>query len=73
MARLDAFDVSAVQFPVLEWLPANLHLHTHDAFSPFPREHLGAYDVVYIRFVVTVVSRGNVVTLLRNLIELLSE
>ncbi len=71
--RFDSFDISAAQYPVREWLPSNVHPHTHDAFETFPQKHLGTYDVVYIRFLITLVNSENVTTLVRNVMDLLSE
>ena len=61
-----------MQYPPREWLSANLHLHTHDVFTPFPNEYLNHYDVVHLRFMTPVLSKKNVPLLMRNLVSLLS-
>ena len=70
--RLDAFDISGALFPPSEWMPPNVLFHIQDAFALFPEEHLSKYDVVAVRFLMTVVSNENVVKLLHNLETLLS-
>ena len=69
--RLDAFDISPDQFPPTTSSPPNLHFHTHDAFTPFPDEFQGAFDVVGIRFVLCVVNNPDAPRLLQNLVSLL--
>lgn len=71
-ARLDGFDISLTQFPPQQWLPSNLYLHTHDAFTPFPDEHLGCYDVIHLRFFVTMLGWNNLSLFIENLRTLLS-
>ena len=70
--RFDGFDVSAAQYPVREWLPPNVYLHTHDVFLPFAPEHWGQYDVVHMRFMISLITEENVSSLLENLALLLS-
>ena len=72
-AQIDGFDISSAQFPIGEWLPRNVHLYVQDAFSRFPRECIGMYDVVHVRYFVTVVCGRNVEGMMRNLGSLLSE
>jgi hypothetical protein len=72
-ARLDGFDISPDQYPLKEWLPPNVHLYTHDAFTPFPATYIGQYDVVHLRFFLTLLNTGEkVATLIENLMALLS-
>ena len=71
IARIDGFDVSAAQYPHREWLPTNIHLHVQDIFAPFPSDHVGQYDVVHMRFFVTLLDPSNVQGLLENLMTLL--
>lgn len=53
-------------------MPGNLHFHTHDAFSPFPPEHQGKYDVVALRFFLTLTNTEKVALLMENFKALLS-
>ena len=71
-AQLLGFDVSADQYPPGEWLPGNVALHEHDAFTPFAPELLGSFDVVHLRFFITLLNGENIRPLLDNLKTLLS-
>lgn len=44
----------------------------HDAFEPFRPEHIGAYDIVHLRFFITLLNADNVHRLFANLLTLLS-
>ena len=57
----------------MEWLPSNVSLHVHDAFTAFPEELWGTYDVVHLRFFVAVVKDNDPGVLLANVVKLLSE
>jgi trans-aconitate methyltransferase len=73
-ASIIGFDISNAQFPPVEWLPLNVSLHVHDAFTPFPESHIGQYDIVHMRFFVTLLkSEDEVQRLVENLAALLSE
>lgn len=63
--------MSNEQYPPKEWLPDNLSLHVHDAFQPFPEEHLGKYDLVHVQFFITIVRESDPLPLIKNLITLL--
>ena len=71
-ARIDSFDISEDQFPVRGWMPLNLHWHRHNAFDPFPEDHLGVYDALQIRYFLTLVRPTNVASIVKNLAALLS-
>ena len=71
-AVIDGFDVSAAQYPYHKWLPKNVHLHVHDAFAPFPPDHIGIYDIVQLRYFFTLLDPQNVQGLVENLMTLLS-
>ncbi|KAI1465649.1 uncharacterized protein F4812DRAFT_466098 [Daldinia caldariorum] len=70
-AELHGFDISSNQYPPQEWLPKNVFLHEHDAFKPFAPEYLGSFDVVNLRFFITLLNKENIQPLLSNLITLL--
>ena len=73
VGRIDGFDVSGAQFPPREWLPHNVHLYVQDVFAPFAEEFVGVYDVVHVRFFMTlVVDTEALGPLIRNLMTLLS-
>lgn len=69
--QVDGFDISSGQYPPADWLPPNVHLHTHDVFAPFPHEHLAKYDIVHMRYMSTLVTMNNLPVLLNNLMSLL--
>ncbi|KAI0420095.1 S-adenosyl-L-methionine-dependent methyltransferase [Xylaria grammica] len=70
-AQFHGFDISRNQYPPNEWLPNNVSLHEHDAFKPFAPEFLGTFDVVNLRFFITLLNGKNVQSLLGNLKTLL--
>ena len=70
---LDGFDISPAQYPPRALLPKLINLHTHTALAPFPQEFLGKYDVVNLRFLITVLDRDRFGTLLGSLTSLLSK
>jgi hypothetical protein len=71
-SQLLGFDISADQYPPEEWLPENVSLHEQDAFKPFAPELVGSFDVVHLRFVITLLNAENIRPLLDNLKTLLS-
>jgi len=71
-ARLQGFDITAVHFPAKEWLPDNMSMHILDAFTPdLPADLVGAFDVVHIRTISSVVKDNNVQPLITNLVKML--
>lgn len=71
-AQLDAFDISASQYPPQEWLPHNISLHIHNAFSPFPQDALAKYDVVHVQCFITLIANDDPAPLIEILMSLLS-
>lgn len=71
--KLYGFDISSAQFPSSVWLPPNVRLITHDAFSPFAEDLQGAFDVVHMRFMATLINETNFPVLMANIVALLSE
>ncbi|KAI0487359.1 hypothetical protein F4859DRAFT_509927 [Xylaria cf. heliscus] len=71
-SQLHGFDISRDQYPPKEWLPKNVSLHEHDAFKPFPAQFLGTFDVVNLRFFITLLNTENIQRLLSNLKALLT-
>jgi len=65
------FDISAAQFPPAATWPKNLTLYTNSILSPFPEPELGTYDLVNVRFMVTVLSGKEWDTAVTNLRSLL--
>ncbi|KAL7917296.1 S-adenosyl-L-methionine-dependent methyltransferase [Trichoderma austrokoningii] len=70
-AQLHGFDISADQYPPEGWLPKNASMHEQDAFEAFPAEFLGSFDVVNLRFFITLLNGKNIRPLLDNLKSLL--
>ncbi|KAJ6032751.1 hypothetical protein N7540_003483 [Penicillium herquei] len=69
--QIDGFDVSGDQYPAPGRVPANVSLHEHDTFQPYPEEYHGQYDVVNVRFMMTLLSKEKFSILLKNVMELL--
>ena len=72
-AVLDGFDISAGQYPPLNWYPKNVTLSTLDIFQPVPEELKGKYDVVHLRFFMCVANDDDVQVVVNHLAEMLSE
>ncbi|KAL7928812.1 S-adenosyl-L-methionine-dependent methyltransferase [Trichoderma chlorosporum] len=70
-SQLHGFDISSDQYPPEGWLPKNVTLHEHDVFKPFGPEFLGSFDVVNLRFFITLLNGENIRPLLNNLQTLL--
>ncbi|PYH91562.1 S-adenosyl-L-methionine-dependent methyltransferase [Aspergillus ellipticus CBS 707.79] len=68
-SHVEGFDLSTDQYPA--WLPESVTLHQHDTFQPFPPEHQGVYDIVNLRFFITLLNAENLPLLLRNVMSLL--
>lgn len=70
--QVDGFDISDDQYPLAAWTPSNVGLYEHDAFQPFPLEFQGKYDIVDLRFSMTLLTGENLHTMLPNVMALLS-
>lgn len=71
--HFDCFDITSAQYPSKEWLPENVSLNLHDAFTPFSGEFHGKYDLVNIRLFVCIVQHDDPSELIKNLTTLLSK
>ena len=71
--HFDCFDITSAQYPSKEWLPENVSLKLHDAFTPFPSEFHGKYDLVNIRLFLCIVQHDDPSKLIKNLAALLSK
>ncbi|KAK3069204.1 hypothetical protein LTR53_012644 [Teratosphaeriaceae sp. CCFEE 6253] len=65
------FDITPAHFVHAANLPANVHLHTWDAFGELPSELVGEFDIVDIRTIYSAVIDNNVEPLLDNLLKML--
>ena len=72
-AHIDGFDISEEQYPPEKWYGPNVTLSKLDIFRPLPEEVKGKYDVVHLRFFMTVASDDNVEVVVQNLKGMLSE
>lgn len=72
-AHIDGFDISEDQYPPMEWYGPNVSLGKLDIFKPLPDELKNKYDVVHLRFFMTVASDDNVQTVINNLKGMLSK
>lgn len=71
--QFDGFDISGEQYPVAGRLPANVSLHEHDTFTPYPEELHGKFDIVNVRFLMTLLSKEKLPLMLQSVRQLLSE
>ncbi|RHZ53460.1 hypothetical protein CDV55_103603 [Aspergillus turcosus] len=70
---LHGFDISPAQFPFSS-LKAPRHeikLSVQDILQPFPKEHLGRYDLVHVRLLVGAMKEVDYPAAVRNLYDLL--
>ncbi|MCJ1333650.1 hypothetical protein MMC10_010350 [Thelotrema lepadinum] len=70
-AQIQCFDISTEQFPPEGAAPANVSFHEHNAFEAFPESCQEQFDLVSMRFLLTVVNESTAATLLRNAASLL--
>ncbi|KAF4621499.1 hypothetical protein G7Y89_g14575 [Cudoniella acicularis] len=70
-AIVDAFDVSADQFPPRGWRSPNVCFTSHDCFKPFPAEYQNQFDIVHLRFWLCIINDDVVEPLLENVLTLL--
>ena len=52
------FDVSSDQFAPRQSLPENVHLHEQDIFQAWPQTWRGKFDIVNIRFMITLLGNS---------------
>ncbi len=72
-ARIDGFDISEEQYPPEGWYGNNVSLSKLGIFEPLPERLKGVYDVVHLRFFMTVASDDDVQVVIGNLRDMLSE
>lgn len=72
-AHIDGFDISDEQYPPENWYGPNVSLSKLDIFKPLPEELKRKYDVVHLRFFMTIASDDNVHIVVNNLKAMLSE
>ncbi|KAL4770557.1 hypothetical protein BDW60DRAFT_192205, partial [Aspergillus nidulans var. acristatus] len=70
-AKYHGFDISSSLFPKLESV-ANIDFSVHDFYRPFPKEHIGKYDLVHARHLVLAVRKSSLQTAVDNISSLLS-
>ncbi|MCJ1322229.1 hypothetical protein MMC15_007576 [Xylographa vitiligo] len=69
---VDCFDIASTSFPPPAWIPPNAQLHIHDVFKPFPEEFHGVFDIVHLRWWLSL-SRDQIDTLVNSAAWLLKE
>ncbi|KAK9772557.1 putative Methyltransferase domain-containing protein [Seiridium cardinale] len=69
--QLDGYDVNPINFPPAHLLPAYLQFKELDVVAPFPEELVGAYDVVHIRALVSIVPNDDPSHILNQALSLL--
>ena len=70
---IDGYDISDEQYPPEKWYGPKVSLSKLDIFKPLPEELKGRYDVVHLRFFMTVASDDNVHVVIENLKSMLSQ
>jgi hypothetical protein len=68
--RLDAFDISAAQFPPEEQRVGQYMLH--DILKPFPEEFHDVYDLVHVRYMVVALKKAEFLIASKNLFQIIS-
>ena len=71
--HLDGFDISDQQYPPASWYGENVSLSILDIFKPLPENLKGKYDVVHLRFFMTVASDDTIQIAVDNLTSMLSK
>lgn len=71
-SKLDGYDVNEINFPAPAFLPETVTLKKLDVFAkPLPEELIGAYDIVHVRALVSVISNSDLTPLLSTALALL--
>ncbi|KAI1325844.1 S-adenosyl-L-methionine-dependent methyltransferase [Xylariaceae sp. FL0255] len=71
-AELDGYDINSTVFPAPAFLPDSVRFRKVDVLSkPLPQELIGAYDIVHVRALVTVIYNANTTPLLSNILAML--
>ncbi|KAI1326342.1 hypothetical protein F5Y16DRAFT_230468 [Xylariaceae sp. FL0255] len=70
-ARLDGYDINAINFPAAAFLPSNVTLSELNVLSPIPDSLKGIYDVVHIRAFVSCVMNEDTRPILSTALSLL--
>ncbi|KAL9118287.1 MAG: hypothetical protein Q9187_005171 [Circinaria calcarea] len=68
---LEGFDISAAQYPAVEYLPSNVSLKTLDVYAKTSEDLIGRFDIVHIRAFTVVVRGEDTASLLKNVIAML--
>ena len=70
--HFDGFDISDAQYPPQNWYGPKTKLQKLDIFKPLPEELVGKYDVVHLRFFMTIAKDSDIGVALGNLRRMLS-
>ncbi|EMR71188.1 putative umta methyltransferase family protein [Eutypa lata UCREL1] len=71
-AKLDGYDVNPINFPAPPFLPETVTLNKLNVFTkPLPEELIGAYDIVHVRALVSVILNSDLTPLLSTALALL--
>ena len=72
-AHVDGFDISDEQYPPESWYGPKVSLSKLDIFKRLPERLKGKYDMVHLRFFMTIAGDDNIRVVIRNLKDMLSE
>ena len=70
--KFDGFDISDLQYPPESWYGPNTKLSKLDVFKPLPEVLKRKYDIVHLRFFMTIARDENVSVVIDNLKAMLS-
>ena len=62
-----------MHFPADDYLPKNVSLTTCDVLGNIPYDFVGKFDVVHVRTFALVIKQSGPMTVLENLVRMLSE
>jgi len=72
-AQLDGFDINLDAAPPQEWMPKNVKLHARDMMAPIADDLVGKYDIVNLRFLISLLWGKEVEPVVQNFLKLLSK
>lgn len=65
--QFDGYDISDLQYPPASWYGPNTTLSKLDIFKPLPEDSRENYEVMHMRFFVTIAGNDDVNVVIENL------
>ncbi|KAK0507995.1 hypothetical protein JMJ35_009884 [Cladonia borealis] len=69
--QLDGFDIDVSQCPPRAWLPSNVAMRKLDIHDEIPKELVGVYDIINIRFFLCVVKDRDPTPIIKKSLQML--